>query len=308
MREKKKFAERSNKSENLTPKKKFFLVFEGEKTESIYFTAIEKYREELRINSVVQFVPIVRDFSERGYSNPKKIIECLERKLLESETGILSYETIFNCIINYLDEKNLMSANNLSKNMVWTTLANILHEKGEKICSLVNNLNEECDFLYSELCKFNWGKVLTNLDSMIEKELLSYEADFDRMCIVVDRDKESFTSQQFTEVLEKCSEKKYSLYVSNPCFEFWLLLHYDGVTELDKNKLKDNDKVSRDRRYVESELCKKMKGYKKTRYDDRIVLEVDKAIKNMSEFCYDEKKLIDSVGTNLGCLIKELRS
>lgn len=72
MREKKKFAERSSKSENLTPKKKFFLIFEGEKTEIIYFNAIEKYREKLRINSVVQFIPIIRDYSEKGYSNPKK--------------------------------------------------------------------------------------------------------------------------------------------------------------------------------------------------------------------------------------------
>lgn len=51
-----------------------------------------------------------------------------------------------------------------------------------------------------------------------------------------------------------------------------------------------------------------MKGYKKTKYDDSIALNVDKAIKNMSKFCCDEKKLIDSVGTNLGRLIEELRS
>ena len=308
MREKKRFAERSSKSENLTPKKKFFLVFEGEKTESIYFNAIEKYREKLRINSVVQFIPIIRDFSEKGYSNPKKIIECLDRRLLECKTGILSYDTICNCIINYLDENNLMSANNLSKKMVWTTLENTLHEGGKDICDLVGDLKEACDFLYLELCKFSWGKVLSDLDNMIQKERLSYEAGFDKMCIVVDRDKESFTSEQFTEVLKKCSEKNYSLYVSNPCFEFWLLLHYDGVTELDKNKLKENAKVSRNKRYVELELHKKMKGYKKTKYDDSIALNVDKAIKNMFKFCYDEKKLIDSVGTNLGRLIEELRS
>lgn len=308
MREKKKFAERSSKSENLMPKKKFFLVFEGEKTESIYFNAIEKYREKLMINSVVQFIPIIRDFSEKGYSNPKKIIECLDRRLLECKTGISSYDTICNCIINYLDENNLMSANNLSKKMVWATLENILNERGKKICDQVVDLKKACDFLYSELCNFSWGKVLSNLDNMIQKERLSYEAGFDKMCIVVDRDKESFTSKQFKEVLEECGKKKYSLYVSNPCFEFWLLLHYDGVTELDKNKLKENAKVSKNKRYVELELHKKMNGYKKTKYDDSIALNVDKAIKNMFEFCYDEEKLIDSVGTNLGRLIEELRS
>ena len=70
---------------------------------------------------------------------------------------------------------------------------------------------------------------------------------------IIDRDRESFVSSsknnQYKYVVEKCEEMGFGLYVTNPCFEFWLLLHFDKVFELDRDKLLENPKVTAKRRY-----------------------------------------------------------
>ena len=93
-----------------------------------------------------------------------------------------------------------------------------------------------------------------------------------------------------------------------PCFEFWLLLHFDEVFQLDKQKLLDNPKVTAKRRYAENELRRIYPGYSKTRYyAEPFVRDIDKAIENEKEFCEDIEELKDSVGSNIGKLICEMR-
>ena len=43
--------------------------------------------------------------------------------------------------------------------------------------------------------------------------------------LVVDKDK--WTDKQLNDVKEKCNKNHFSLTVSNPCFEYWLLLHFE---------------------------------------------------------------------------------
>lgn len=96
--------------------------------------------------------------------------------------------------------------------------------------------------------------------------------------------------------------------LTNPCFEFWLLLHFDKVFELEQNKLLENPKVTAKRRYVEQELRKILPGYGKGSYRAmEVIKHIDKAIENEKKFCEDVVMLKDKVGSNLGCLIEELK-
>lgn len=46
----------------------------------------------------------------------------------------------------------------------------------------------------------------------------------------------------------------------------------------------------------------------KARYPaERFVSDIDKTIKNAKQFCEDEEELENSIGTNLGYLIEEMR-
>lgn len=107
----------------------------------------------------------------------------------------------------------------------------------------------------------------------------------------------------------KCVEKKFGLYVTNPCFEFWLLLHFDEVFELDPDKLLENSKVTAKRRYAEQELRRIYPQYGKNSYKAvEIVKHIDKAIENEKKFCEDVVRLKNKVGSNLGRLIEEMKS
>ena len=155
--------------------------------------------------------------------------------------------------------------------------------------------------------------VVSDISNIIREGGLTYAEGFDKICLIVDRDKDSFVStsenDQYGYVVDTCKEKKFGLYITNPCFEFWLLLHFDEVFELDQDKLLENPKVTAKRRYVEQELRRMCPGYGKSTYKaEEIVKRIDKAIENEKEFCEDVEKLKNKVGSNLGILIKEMKS
>ena len=79
--------------------------------------------------------------------------------------------------------------------------------------------------------------------------------------------KESFTEKQFDEVVKICDKNSFHFLISNPNFEFWLLLHFDEVTSLDKEKIKANKRINENSkssiRYLPNELRKLLGIYKK---------------------------------------------
>ena len=124
----------------------------------------------------------------------------------------------------------------------------------------------------------------------------------------MDRDKDSFTPVQYDYVVEQCENRNYGIYITNPCFEFWLLMHFDDVKELDQELLLENPKVSAERRYCEQELRKRIPKYSKSKYDAiGLVRNVEKAIRNESLYCENEKELKNTIGSNVGMLIREMQ-
>ena len=108
-------------------------------------------------------------------------------------------------------------------------------------------------------------------------------------------------------------KKGFRFLISNPSFEFWLLLHFDDVVNLDVEKIRKNEKINSGSkssiRYLSNELRKRLCKYKKNRYDaERLVHNLNKAIKNEKEFCEALPDLKDKIGSNIGAFIEELRS
>ena len=62
----------------------------------IYFDAVNELRNEVKINPLIELVPVVRSYSENGWSNPKKIVNRVIQNIKENESGRISYETILN--------------------------------------------------------------------------------------------------------------------------------------------------------------------------------------------------------------------
>lgn len=314
MRESRTFAERARILKSDEAKRKFFLVYEGTNTEVIYFEAL-KVSESARINPMIELIPIIRSYSENGWSNPKKILDRIIENIQEEKTGYITYESLLNRIMDYFYDEKILTTSKVQAKRVWKLMEEACINKLEKDLSCeVENLDNDCNLIIGYLNdRSEIVNVVTDITEIIKSSVITYSEGFDKICLIVDRDKESFLAlpenNQYKYVLDKCLEKGFQFYVTNPCFEFWLLLHFDQVFNLDKKMLYENPKKTVKRRYTECELRKIFPGYSKSNYDaEFLVSKVDRAIKNSKKFCNDIQRLQDEIGSNLGNLIEILRA
>ena len=312
MREKRKFAERTRISKEDRTIKKYFLVFEGNRTEEIYFNAINELKDKIGINPLTEIISIERTYTEEGWSNPKKILEQLLKDLEEIENGKISYKTLVDKIIEIIMEDEKISSKILKEISSEKMIENIKNDI-ESLDNIVENVEEDCEFLLNMIIKKLFltieeiPNILETVLKNIENKQITYSEDIDKMCLIVDRDKKSFKEEQYNYVKEECKKKNFKLYVTNPCFEFWLLLHFDEVHLINKEELLENKRASSKVRFVESEL-KKYFPYNKNKYNAELLIEkIDLAIENEKKFCENIEELKDKLGSNIGLLIKELK-
>lgn len=315
MRESRTFAERTKVLKSDEALKKYFLVYEGSDTELIYFDAVNSMRENIGINPLIELIPIIRSYSEEGWSNPKKILDRIIENLEESKAERISYEILLNRMMDYFYETKVITTSKVLAKSIWNTMVRICAEDLKKMLQAeVENIEADCNAILELLTKeYDIGHVISGISDIIRDGGLTYAEGFDQICLIVDRDKDSFSAlpgnDQYGYVVDKCKEKGFQLCITNPCFEFWLLLHFDEVFELDTDKLLENPKITVKRRYAEQELHRIYPRYKKSSYQaEELVKNIDKAIQNEKKFCEDIKGLESSVGSNIGRLIEEMRA
>ena len=132
MREKRTFAERTKVLKSDEVKKKYFLVFEGSDTEVIYFDMVNSMKAEIGLNSLIELVPIIRSFSEEGWSNPKKILDRIIKDLEEDDSGKISIETFLNWIMDYLRETDSIANDRRVRNTIWEMMKLVCENEFEK--------------------------------------------------------------------------------------------------------------------------------------------------------------------------------
>ena len=235
--------------------------------------------------------------------------------LRESREQAISYESLLNRIMDYLYETKVITTSKVLARNIWKTMKQTCDEQLKKsLDDVVEDIESTCNTLIGVLKEeYEVVNIVEDISEIIKDGGLTYEEGFDQICLIVDRDKDSFVStpenDQYKYVLDKCREMGFQFCVTNPCFEFWLLLHFDEVFTLDKEKLLDNPKVTVKRRYAEDELRKIFPGYNKSSYHAEILVkEIDKAIENEKKFCEDIEDLECSVGSNIGRLITRMRN
>lgn len=313
MREKRTFAERTRILKSGEAKKKYFLVYEGACTEVIYFDALQKVESYSRRNPLIELVPLIRSYSEDGWSNPKKLIDRLIANLEEEKTGQLTYESLLNKIMDYLYDQQILTTSKVQAKAIWQMLVSCCTIKmGKTLLEDINDLEKDCSVLIKDLNEQSEVvNIIDDISDIIKNSNITYDAEFDKICFIVDRDKDSFIAKpnnnQYEYVMKVCKNKGFSFFVTNPCFEFWLLLHFDEVFQLDKDMLQENPKIRAKRKYTEQALRKLLPGYRKDKYNVDILMErVEFAVRNEKKFCEDIEHLESEVGSNIGLLIEEL--
>lgn len=285
--------------------KKYYLIYEGSKTEMQYFNGISQNKDYLDIDSLIEIVPILRSYNEEDWSNPKKILDKLIEYINEKNTDSLSADTFTDKVIDWLlDEQIIGECGIYNKYNIKYELIKLFDSSASKV-NLNECLEKVSDFLTQNL---NISDSIVQIKEYVKNQFVTYERGYDKICLIADRDKQSFKKEQYEYVVSTCAENDYNLYISNPCFEFWLLLHFDEILDIDKKLLLENKKESARKRFLEKQLSDLMGGYSKNNIKfDMLVNRVENAIENEKNFCEDIDELKENLGCNIGLLIKEMQ-
>lgn len=264
----------------IDPKRVIFLSVEGTNTEIAYFNHVERNRKALGIDAIVH-IEVLRKYDTK--SDPDNVLELLEEyvqfresNLYEEEIEALrlkSYTTEF--IRSYLDNPSSLSKKD--------------RHRFEAVLR-----DEHIDLLYLNF-------------------LSKYHGEDDKFGIVIDRDQRSHTVEQMARVIKKCDSKSYLWYITNPCFEFWLLLHVSDIKTEYSDSLEDilDNKVDEKGNSYVSNLLHAKTGQRKTIqakiFEQFYLPNINSAIERAKAFA-SKNELIDNIGSNLGDLFPLLRT
>ena len=270
---------RFERPETQSIKRVVFLSVEGEVTERRYFEFVRESRETLGIKSVVEIHVLRRGDSS---SSPEKVVELLENYLEVRNNN------------DFLAEVDKLELKHYDKEFIHKYL-----EAPDTID--VKEKRQFEGFLKEEQLDLTYLLFLNKFKG-------SDNGENDVFGIVIDRDAGNHSPENMARIFDECDEKGDRCFLTNPRFEFWLLLHVADVKseypdELEK-MLDFNDET------VDKHLLEKTGGGKKIQrktFDTYFLPNIDTAIERANGLCTSRNELLDQLGSTLGELFELLR-
>ena len=137
-----------------------------------------------------------------------------------------------------------------------------------------------------------------------------FDKSIDRFVIVFDRDSYE-NSEDYADFIGKASADNI-LTVTSPCFELWLILHFeDAVGKYvtpNEDKLFNNEKVSSSHTFA-SRLFSEISGInpKSGTFFNKLKAGIDLAIEQEKVLEQDILRMTTKIGSNVGALIEQMR-
>lgn len=270
---------RFERPETQSIKRVVFLSVEGEVTERRYFEFVRESRETLGIKSVVEIHVLRRGDSS---SSPEKVVELLENYLEVRNNN------------DFLAEVDKLELKHYDKEFIHKYL-----EAPDTID--VKEKRQFEGFLKEEQLDLTYLLFLNKFKG-------SDNGENDVFGIVIDRDAGNHSPENMARIFDECDEKGYRCFLTNPRFEFWLLLHVADVKSEYPDELEEmlnfNDET------VDKHLLEKTGGGKKIQrktFDTYFLPNIDTAIERANGLCTSRNKLLDQLGSTLGKLFELLR-
>ena len=73
----------------------------------------------------------------------------------------------------------------------------------------------------------------------------TYDKEIDKVCFVIDRDPQNLSENQLDDFIGNCKNNNYEVYLSNPTFELFLIMHDDRVLKVDRQEMLENRRDGR---------------------------------------------------------------
>ena len=263
--------ERQDESIKVEPKRMIILSVEGDETERNYFQHLNSH-----LDSTIIQIEILRHKRGDGYSDPLHVIELLNEYIDVRDGKIIPDELPQPFADKYPIE----------------ILNSYLTEKEKLDIKLQKEIEEDL--------------LQIGIDIEYRRYLNTFDKDTDYFAVVLDRDRGNHSAELMSNCLKICNDRHYGYYITNPCFEFWLLLHLCDVkktySDEQLTEIYNNEKVSKQHTFVSKEVSNIAKHNKKISsktFDEYYLPNIYIAIENSSQFKSEFPELFDDLGTNL---------
>lgn len=148
---------------------------------------------------------------------------------------------------------------------------------------------------------------IENFNKDLKEGKFTFDNEIDKVCFVIDRDPQNFSEGQLNEFVKNCKEHGYDVYLSNPTFELFLLMHDDKIFDLDRQEMLENRREKRrSKRFLEIKLSEILGCNKRNIDFEKFKPNIKKAIKNEKQFCEKLDKLKNELGSNVGILLDSI--
>lgn len=266
----------------IEPKKALFLSVEGDETERNYFEHLQSYIETSEYNSIIH-IEVLRHRRGDGYSSPEYVIALLNE---------------------YMDLRD----GDLIPEQLPKTFTDLYPPDFVKRYMLEPN-----SFSNAERNRMNDELLKLGIDIEYRRYLrLCGGNEHDCFAVVLDRDCGCHSRELMEDCIRLCKEKGYGCYITNPCFEFWLLLHLCNVrieyaAVLDK--LLENEKMTTNHTYVSQEVSERAHHGKRINakiFKEKYLKQIPQAIKQSKDFAVKSEEILDHLGSNLSELFSSI--
>lgn len=269
---------REDEDNKIDPKRMIILSVEGDETERTYFQHLNTHLD----RAIIQ-IEVLRHRRGDGYSDPRHVIELLNEYVDIRQGQLIPAE---------LPES---FAEKYSKETIEAYLKND------------DSLPSESRTAISE------ALVRIGIDLEYRRYLQTFDKETDFFAVVLDRDCGNHSRALMEECYKLCEENGYGCFVTNPCFEFWLLLHLCDVkrnyTEEQLEQFKENPKISHQHTVISREVSARAHHGKRigaASFDKYYLPRITHALLNVNQFKTSYPDVLDDLGSNLPQLFDEL--
>ncbi len=267
--------------------RRVFVACEGHRSEIDYLRELLRQSEVLGLHGRVEVIILDRYETDSGLSYPSHVIQMTADHMRYLSTGECSVRMFLSMVRSSAGENGRSAVKALSHDPMFEMLCT-----GDRIGCIEEATEYAIGFMHKR-----------GFDVSLDFDDQMYDPRTDVVCIIIDRDAgKARPRENYQEFIESCDEKGFRLFVTNPKFEFWVLMHLDNIhVELmaiagDRNPSAATDRVMESR------------GLSKGDIDFEMILGgLDTAMEHSKEFLLTPDRLEDTVGTNLPKFIDLLK-
>ena len=330
----------SSSKRSTRKEKRFYYIASEGLTEIKYFGYI---KHSIGNSKTIDIIRLIRFDQEESKSSPLWILRAMNdyRQCVKNGTYnvylfagdiVQQYYTI---TVQY--DRELMkslSGNPEMKEMFkkrWKQLRKKLYQLEKDLIAIIKNnselsekgiiidKSEATEYCRDELIKRGYSEDFCNqIREPVNRKKEDFDEKYDRFYLLFDRDKGCWdrdTPEKYNRIIKMCEEDGIEPFVSNPSFEFWLIMHNDeALKKIDDSLMKENPKEERNdvvRNYAEWVIEDLLEtGYNKvmdlTPYLIDQTLSLDVAKMNAESYAQTNVELESRIGSNVNKLIKKI--